>query len=64
MLDLKLNNGKELFYPVRIFSILYTILSIIMAVFLTFVKDANKYGAKVIFLISFFFFFFKILFNL
>jgi hypothetical protein len=46
MLDLKLNNGKELFYPVRIFSILYTILSIIMAVFLTFVKDANKYGAK------------------
>jgi len=46
MLDLKLNNGKELFYPVRIFSILYTVLSIIMAVFLSFVKDANKYGAK------------------
>jgi len=46
MLDLKLNNGKELFYPVRIFSILYTVLCIIMAIFLSYVKDANKYGAK------------------
>jgi len=46
MLDLKLNNGKELFYPVRIFSVIYTLLSIIMAIFLSYVKDANKYGAK------------------
>ncbi|OUM64922.1 hypothetical protein PIROE2DRAFT_8138 [Piromyces sp. E2] len=47
MLDLKANNGKELFLMVQIFGGLYTFLSLIMTILLSFIKDANKYGAKV-----------------
>ncbi|ORX43437.1 hypothetical protein BCR36DRAFT_361182 [Piromyces finnis] len=46
MIELKNNNGKELFIMVQIFGGLYTFLSLIMTILLSFVKDANKYGAK------------------
>jgi len=47
MIELKNNTGKELFLMVQIFGGLYTFLSFIMTILLYFVKDANKYGAKV-----------------
>jgi len=46
MLDLKTNNGRELFYVVQVFSGIYMILSLIMSILLFYVKDANRYGAK------------------
>jgi len=46
MLDLKTNNAKELFLMVQIFGGLYTFLSLIMTIVLSFIKDANKYRAK------------------
>ncbi|ORX87566.1 hypothetical protein BCR32DRAFT_324398 [Anaeromyces robustus] len=46
MLDLKTNNGRELFYVVQVFGGIYMVLSFVMSILLFYIKDANRYGAK------------------
>ncbi|OUM64921.1 hypothetical protein PIROE2DRAFT_20411, partial [Piromyces sp. E2] len=46
MLSLKKNEGRPLFIVVQIFGGLYTFLSFVMSILLTFVKDANAFGIK------------------
>ncbi|ORX43438.1 hypothetical protein BCR36DRAFT_460764 [Piromyces finnis] len=46
MLSLKKNEGRPLFIIVQIFGGIYTFLSFVMTILLTFVKDANVFGVK------------------
>jgi len=48
MIALKNNQGRELFIVVQIYGFIYTLLSVINTGLLIFIKDVNKYGAKVI----------------
>jgi len=64
MLSLKKNEGRPLFIIVQVCGGIYTFLSFVMSILLTFVKDANSFGVKVKFfimhiIIAFFFFFLK-----
>jgi len=47
MIGLKLNQGRNLFFFIQIFGGLYTILSLVMTILLSFIKDSDVFGVKV-----------------
>jgi len=47
MLDLKRNKGRRLFFIVQVSGGIYMLLSFIMTILLSFVKDTNVFGVKV-----------------